>query len=157
MKKEPLYRKDNKRAIKYCGDKGGDFKHTRHTKVFKNSDSTHASMHGKTKRGYDYTPLFRFLLSKVGKDWDEVFSEAKSRLDKEEPIFYMVALYEENKQETINYGSNSKWSGLFVDESNILQKVNPNLTVSDLFPGCSCCTHTFNGKVIANEWNTWMK
>lgn len=39
------------------------------------------------ERGLDYTPLFRFLLSKVGSDWDSVFSEAKSRLDKTEPIF----------------------------------------------------------------------
>ena len=37
--------------------------------------------------------MFKFLLSKVGADWDSIFSEAKRRLDKPEPIFWMVALH----------------------------------------------------------------
>jgi len=52
------------------------------------------SMHGRQQRGLDYTPLFFFLLSKIGQHWDEVYSEAISRLDRPDPIFWMVAQHE---------------------------------------------------------------
>lgn len=94
----------------------------------------------------DYTPLYKFLLSKVGQDWDKIHSEAISRLDKEEPIYHLVALF--NKSEEKDYvrcGESSYYSGLFVDENNFLQKVNPNLKNEDMYPSCNCCTHTFNG------------
>ena len=48
-------------------------------------------MHSGQRHGYDYTPLFKFLLSRAGKNWDDVYSEAISRLDQEEPIWWMVA------------------------------------------------------------------
>lgn len=41
-------------------------------------------MHGKVKRGLDYTPLFRFLLAKVGMPWNEIHPEAIARLDRSE-------------------------------------------------------------------------
>jgi hypothetical protein len=90
--KEPLYRKENKASLscKYYVVKGGDFRHQRNTKEFLNDERTHLPMHSGQFQ-YDYTPLFMFLLSRVGKNWDEVYSEAKARLNKEEPIFYMVA------------------------------------------------------------------
>ncbi|WP_202621792.1 hypothetical protein [Pontibacter russatus] len=56
-------------------------------------------MHGKKERGLDYAPLFRFLLSKVGKDWEDVVNEAKSRLDELEPIYWVVALNEEDRKD----------------------------------------------------------
>lgn len=105
----------------------------------------------KMKRGLDYTPLFRFLLSKVGQNWDEIFSEARSRLDKTDPIFWMVAMNEQEKKDYVRVGESSYYSGLFVDENGILQIHNPNLKAVDMMPFCNCCTHTFNGKLFGSE------
>lgn len=90
MKKEKskLYRKVNTRAFNVHHNFGGDFNNTRNHKR-ETLEQTKGKMFGKKERGLDYTPLYRFLLAKVGSNWDEVFSEAKSRLDKTEPIFIM--------------------------------------------------------------------
>ena len=85
MNKKPLYRKVNTRAYGVHHWKGGDAKHDRNTKT-----GTQRSMKKGVQRGRDYTPLFKFLLSKIGKDWDKVYSEACARLDTPEPISWMV-------------------------------------------------------------------
>lgn len=97
------------------------------------------------RRGLDYTPLFRFLLSRVGEDWDAVHSEAVRRLDRAEPISWLVALRPEDREPCVRVGESSFYSGLFVDDENRLQKVAPELGPSSMAPGCACCTHTFNG------------
>ncbi len=102
-------------------------------------------MHGKHRRGLDYTPLFKFLLSKVGSDWNDVFSEAVARLDRPEPIFWLVALNEHEKREYVLMGESTYYSGLYVDTEGRLRVVNPELGPEDITPLCSCCTHTFNG------------
>jgi hypothetical protein len=145
--KEPLYRKENKLVRNYRGDKGGDFRHERHSKKMKEFEGSHRSMGGNKQRGLDYTPLYRFLVSRVGRDWDEVYSEAHSRLDKDEPIFLIVALEPADRRDAVRTGESSLWSGLYVDDNNILQKVNPDLTVDDFLQDCNCCTLTFNGQV----------
>ena len=152
MKKEvkPLYRKVNTKARGVRHDFGGDFKNARNKKG-DTLEVTKGSMHGKVERGLDYTPLFRFLLSKVGLNWDTVFSEAKARLDKTEPIFWIVAINEADKKEYVRTGESSYFSGMFVDEDGILQLSNPVLTAKEMVPFCSCCTHTFNGKVFGTE------
>jgi hypothetical protein len=144
-RKEPLYRKENKVSLqtKYYVRTGGEFRYQRNTKKFLNDESTHAPMNS-GKYGYDYAPLFKFLLSKVGKNWDEIYSEAKSRLDKEEPIWYLVATCDNDKRETVCVGEHTHYSGLYIDENNLLQKVNPNANPS--VPICSMHTHSFNGK-----------
>ncbi len=155
--KKPLYRKENKTVHGYRGDKGGDYCHSRHTKQTHQEELDEVArkgMKGNVKRGRNYTPLFRFLLSKVGQNWNEVYSEAVNRLDTEKPIFWMVALKEEDKKATIRIKESSYWSGLYVDENNILQKVNPDLTIQDLHPYCNCCTHTFNGVEFTNKFKT---
>jgi len=103
------------------------------------------SMHGKAHRGRDYTPLFKFLLSKVGQPWNQVHSEAVSRLDREEPIFWLVALQESERRDYVRVSESSYYSGLYVDSQGLLQRVNPSLDSSSLEPMCKCCTHTFNG------------
>jgi len=105
-------------------------------------------MHSHQRHGFDYTPLFRFLLSKVGHPWDQVFSEANARLDRPEPVFWMVAQHESDKQDYVRTDENSYYSGLWVDEGGLLQKVNPQLTPEQMKPFCNCCTHTFNGVVF---------
>jgi hypothetical protein len=102
-------------------------------------------MHSKAPKGRDYTPLFRFLLSKVGKRWSEVFAEAAARLDQTAPIFWLVALQEHDRRDYVRIGESSYFSGMYVAEDGTLQIVNPDIGPSSLEPGCKCCTHTFNG------------
>lgn len=156
-KKNPLFRKENKLALHYRGDTGGEYRHSRNSKKNEGSDKMKSSMGGKKLRGVDYTPLFKFLLSKVGKKWDAVYSEAISRLDREEPIFWMVYVNDPHKDprhtegemnDSFRAGESSYYSKLMVDGNGILQYVNPNLSVNDFNKTCDCCTHTFNGKVI---------
>lgn len=148
--KNPLYRKVNTKAQGVRHDFGGDFKHTRNKKR-ETSEKTKGKMHGKKNRGLDYTPLFRFLLSKVGASWDDVFSEAKSRLDKTEPIFWIVALDPDDKKDYVRVDEATYFSGMYIDDKGILQLTNPSLKAVDMEPSCTCCTHTLNGKVFGTE------
>lgn len=142
--KEPLYRKVNTRARNVHHNFGGDFKYSRHKKQ-ETLEQTKGTMFGKKERGLDYTPLFRFLLSKVGLEWNEIFSEAKSRLDKTEPIFWLVALSDNDKEDVVRIGESSYFSGMYIDEEGILKLSNPTLNPTELKHYCECCTHTFNG------------
>ena len=144
--KEPLYRKVNTRARGVHHNFGGEYRHVRNGKVLTREQLT-GTMHQNEKRGLDYTPLFRFLLSKVGSKWDDVYCEAKSRLDKTDPIFWMVSLNDLDRKEIMSVGESTYYSALYVDSDGILQIVAPHLKAEDLKHYCSCCTHTFNGKV----------
>lgn len=147
-KKPHLYRSVNTRTRGVCHGSGFAYRYERHTKSAKNPLCTRGSMHSHQRHGFDYTPLFRFLLSKVGQPWDKVFSEANSRLDHPEPVFCMVALHESDKDEYVRLDHSSYYSGLWVDEAGVLKKVNPQLTPDQIKPICDCCTHTFNGVVF---------
>lgn len=144
---KPLYRKVNTKAFNHSHNVGNDSKNDRNTKK-----GISKSMKRKVHRGLDYTPLYKFLISKVGKNWDDVYSEAVSRLDKKEPIFHIVAKHEHEMKDYVRCGESSYYSCLYIDKDNILQKVNPNLKNEDLTPTCSCCTHTFNGNVLNNKY-----
>jgi hypothetical protein len=148
--KPKLYRKVNTKAKGVRHDFGGDFKDSRNSKR-ETLEQVKGTMFGTKERGLDYTPLFKFLLSKVGSNWNDVFSEAKSRLDKQEPIFWIVALHEENKKDYVRIGESTYFSGLFVDNNGVLQLVNPDLKAVDMKPFCDCCTHTFNGKIFGTK------
>ncbi len=148
--KKPLYRKVNTKARGVRHDFGGDFKHLRRKKR-DTIEQARGSMHGKRERGLDYTPLFRFLLSKVGSKWNDVFSEARSRLDKTDPIYWLIALNPEDKEDYVRTGESTYFSGMYVDQEGILQLSNPELKAKDLIPFCDCCTHTFNGKLFGSE------
>jgi hypothetical protein len=102
-------------------------------------------MHAGKRHGYDYTPLYKFLLSRVGSNWDEVHSEAVSRLDREEPIAWMVAADRSVGVPYIRTGESTYFSGLYVDKYNKLAIFDPSLTYETMLPTCACCTHTFNG------------
>lgn len=160
--KKKLYRRDNKKALRYRGgDKGGDFCYSRNTKKMQEFEGDRLGMGGKVERGVDYTPLYKFLLSKVGKPWNDVYSEALSRLDKKDPIFHMVHFDPEPNDNKRSYygivrlGDNSYYSMLTVNDEGILVKVNPEITKDDIVPFCHCCTHTFNGELFTQKhpWN----
>lgn len=103
-------------------------------------------MHRKHRHGRDYTPLFRFLLSRVGSAWAEVEREARSRLDDPDPITQMMRPSADGERPMFRTGESTYFSTLFVDGHGILRRVAPDLTAENLAPFCSCCTHTFNGE-----------
>lgn len=144
-----LYRKENKVSLsnKYYVSKGSEYRYERHTKAFLNDDRNHKPMNS-GKHGYDYTPLFKFLLSKVGSDWDQTYSEAKARLNDPLPIFWMVALHQSERRDIVRLGETSYYFGLFVDAKGKLAIVNPDVTSNELpepYPGE---TLSFNGIAV---------
>lgn len=146
-KKRPLYRKVNTRARGVHHDFGGDFRHDRRVKK-EGMTQTKGSMHGKKQRGLDYTPLFKFLLSREGEKWDEVYSEAKARLDKTEPIFWMVARNEVERKDYFVVSESTYFSAMYIDDDGILRRSKPELSIRDLGNLCTCCTHSLDGKVL---------
>jgi hypothetical protein len=150
---KPLYRRVNTQAHGVHHLHGGDFRDERHAKVLSSSDASRLPMSGKARRGLDYTPLFRFLLSRLGQPWNAIYSEAVARLDRPDPIFWLVALRPEQRQGCVRVGEASYYSGLFVDEQGLLRAVDPTLGPSSLTPHCKCCTHTFNGVRFTREYS----
>ena len=144
-KKEPLYRKVNTTAHRVHHGQGGDFSDGRHARATQFDEAVRSPMHGRRQLGLDYTPLFRFLISKVGAKWDGVYSEAVARLDRADPIFWLVALRPDERRRYVLIGESSYYSGLYVDDAGLLQLVDPVVGPSSLVPRCRCCTHTFNG------------
>jgi hypothetical protein len=147
-RKEPLYRRVNTTAHGVRHNRGGDFRDSR----AKDDRAGRGAMARGKQRGLDYTPLFRFLLSKVGQDFDAVYSEAVSRLDRPEPIFWLVARTGDDRKPFVLICESSYYSGLYVDEDNRLARVAPNLANEDMRPGCACCTHTFNGVPFVRKY-----
>lgn len=147
-RKKPLYRSVNTRTHGVHHGSGGDYRWSR-----RREDRVHAgAMGGNSRRGLDYTPLFRFLLSRVGEDWDAVHAEAVARLDRAEPIFWLVARSKAKRQPFVRIGESSYYSGLYIDEDNRLRLVDPALHVEDMEPACACCTHTFNGVPFTRKY-----
>lgn len=114
-------------------------------------------MGGKAHRGLDDTPLYRFLLSRVGSEWDEVYREAVARLDRPDPIFHVVAREDDERREMVRTGESSFFSGMYVDAAGILQLVNPALRAEELEPSCTCCTHTLNGVRFGLPAPAWLR
>jgi hypothetical protein len=81
----------------------------------------------------------------VGSQWNDVYGEAVARLDRPDPIFWLVARHEGERREMVRVGESSYFSGLYVDDDGILRLVDPDLRAEDLVPSCTCCTHTLNG------------
>jgi hypothetical protein len=153
--KEPLYRKVNTRARGVHHKTGGDYRHDRNSRRELNNKVNEVklgSMHGYKKRGLDYTPLLRFLLSKVGTAWAPVRAEAVSRLDQEAPLYWLVARTALDQKAVVCIGGTSFYNGLFVDSAGQLAKVDPDLQNVDLSPTCGCCTHTFNGEPLIRKY-----
>lgn len=144
--KKPLYRKVNSRTHHHRHGYGGEARWDRNSKASAADERMHGSMHPGLRHGLDYTPLYRFLLSRVGQDWAQTHSEAVSRLNDAAPIWRMVALERDDAPAFFRTGESSFFSCLYVDKDNILRRVDPDLDENSLAPFCTCCTHTLNGK-----------
>ena len=143
--KKPLYRKVNTTARGVSHNHGGDFADSR-------SRKNPPNMKKGVRRGLDYTPLFKFLLSKVGCMWDDIYGEAKSRLIEEDPIFWLVHHEFDSASDYVRVGESSYYSGMFIDTEGYLRLVDPSIDQHSLAPWCSCCTHTFNGKIFTQKF-----
>jgi len=146
---EPLYRKEKKTGLSthYYVVTGSDYRRTRNSKKQKEFDG-HKQPMNTGKWGVDYTPLYRYLLSKVGQKWADVYSAVCARLPIEhrEAIGYMVVTDTDNPY--FRYGENSYFSTLTVKDG-ILVKVDGEKSFIPPPPIKSVCsTYTFNGKVI---------
>ena len=152
--KQPLYRKVNWTAhiARHGTDSGKSSASERNTKAARENESGRGSMHSRRRNGLDYTPLFKFLLSRVGADWVATHREALSRIDREEPITWMVAENKDSASPYFRYGESSYFSSLFVDGDGKLAIVDPTVTKDSLTPYCSCCTHTFNGHPFSRKF-----
>ena len=153
--KEPLFRKENRTARCLHPGRGGEYRWQRNSKSEKAREIDEVSR-GKMRglqRGLDYTPLFRFLLSRVGKDWPATHSEAVARLITAEPIYWMVAMRSEDRRRYFRAGENSYFSGLYVTEDKFLALTDPDLTLADMRPDCDCCTHTLNGRPFTQPFD----
>ena len=143
--KAPLWRKVNTTARGARRPySGGQYRWDRRTKEGEAKRKAHTGMIAR-QRGRDYTPLYRFLLSRIGRDWTEVHSEAVSRLDDPEAVYHIVARTDDEKQAYHRCGESSFFSGLYIDEDGRLALVDPTLGPEHLEPWCGCCTHTLNG------------
>ena len=151
-RKQPLYRKVNTRTHGVHRHGGGEYKWTRGSNAAKGDQPKLGSMHAKTLHGLDCTPLFKFLLSKIGRNWNETYAEAVKRLDRDEAIFWLVARSEAEQQEFVRIGESSYFSGMYVDHNESLALVNPDLKLEDMKPSCACCTHTLNGKPFTRKY-----
>lgn len=160
--KKPLYRKINRTPVTDMW-KGGEYRWDR--AKHKKSDLKFEKMikRGKGYSDYDYAPLYYFLLSKVGQDWTAIHSEAVSRLpnikDGKEHVWDIVFRpyeYTGNPKDMCpytRYGDDSYYSTLYIDENNILRKVDPDFHVEKLnnYYLWGRGTPTFNGKRIMNH------
>lgn len=152
-KKSPLFRKVNSKARNARHGNGGEARWNRNVKGTAENPSHFLKVKSNHRHGLDYSPLFKFLISRVGKPWASTHSDATSRLDKEEPIFWLVAKSKAEARELVRIGDSSYYGGLFVDEDGILQQVDPDVTASDFLPGCPCCTHSYNGTRLTRKFD----
>ena len=87
---------------------------------------------------YDTTPLREFLKSKIGEDWDDIYSEMLTKIKKnyrgdiENNLKYYVwiPIYDEDFIPRDNVGRMFK-EHIFVDMNNILVKKNSQEILSD--------------------------
>jgi hypothetical protein len=120
------------------------------SKLYRKNNNT---CHG-AQLGWDYTPLFKYLLSKVGLPWKEVYKDVKARVNSTVPIYWMVNRYK-NVDSLLGYirvGESTYYSSLYVDDKGILQFVDKSINENTLEPSCNCCTHTFNGKRFTKKY-----
>lgn len=148
-KSRKLYRSVNTTTRHQSNNPGAEYRWERNGKKVGNELlAKRVTMHGRQKRGRDYTPLFYFLIKHIGKPWDEIFSEVCGRLDTTEPVFWLVARHEHQRRDLVCIGGSSFYPGLFVDENGILQQVNPSISGKDVKVTCRCCTHTYIGEPV---------
>lgn len=149
MDKKPLWRKKSKDI------RVSDI----HAKYDKNTKKgTRRSMCA-SKHGRDFTPLYMFLLNCTQKEdivfFDDAYREARQRLDvvDYDRIWDIISKHKDLDiiPPVCRIGESTYYSTLYVDLDNVLRVAHPEVTNETLYPYCTCCTHTFNGKPFINK------
>lgn len=154
---KPLYRKWNTRVLSpsyWLNLWGGDYRHER-SKHKNDFETTKLPMKKNRGAGYDYTPLYQYLRSHVGENWNDIYSKILPRLpdtkEGREAWTIFVLQPGEKVRPLVRYGPRSMFSALYIDEKNLLQVVDPTVGVEHCnapygkdFPE----TYTLNGKRI---------
>lgn len=177
MDSKPLFRKISKTShdgyrFYYYPRKRAKF--DRHTKNGTRRSLASQNEWKEMESMYDYTPLFLFLLKKVGTNWDDIWKECQQRLNSIEPVLIMVVnvgrnglvvtyndysqpsglFVEEQTDGTsygpcFRYGENTYFSTLFVDDNHLLQYVDSDhVHPTSEYP---FDTISFNGKPVPNN------
>ncbi len=102
--KKPLYQKVNPTAHGVYHHIGGNFSEARNQTNSIDAPMSQSLRKG-ARRGLGDTPLFRFLLSRVGRHWNGTFSVAVGRFDQNATTFWLVALREEDAQDYVRLSS----------------------------------------------------
>lgn len=143
------YKGHNSKRYGWYGKWPGHYKRERHTKATKEdieNGITHEQMirHNRDMwtdyaGDYDFTPLYKYLLKCVGKDWDAVWKEVYERTDHHVDNIQRMVLNinshgevaEIHNRYTINKWpsyytayENAAFQTLYVDENNTLQVVD---------------------------------
>src|SRR5574343_450069 len=160
LKTKPLWRKINKTSLrtKYYVQKGGDYKHQRNNKNHDEDLIINGKMTSKNNLGRDYTPFLLFLLNSIDKNYDNVMSITKPRMDEN---FDRVKnwLFSDNYYVRVN--ENSYFSSLFND-AGVIRKINNNARQDFIKENRDMILYTqtlgfsvsFDGKLInKNEYN----
>lgn len=108
------------------------------------------SKHGDQGEGYDYTPMFKFVLKHIGEDVDKIYSEVCRRTNERGKYLFNVLVSRKPKDELnplLRLGETSFWSQLYVDENNKIQKVEPNMQGAWITYGGQW-GQSFNGKSV---------
>ncbi|MGL5689956.1 MAG: hypothetical protein ACRDD8_03955 [Bacteroidales bacterium] len=148
-KHKPLWRKVNKdRRISDC-----DSKYDKNRKR-----GVNRSMASK-RNGRCFKPLYHFLLSSVGRNFNDVYSVIKLRLEAcdIDRVYDIISLKSDitEIEPTVKVGRNSIYSTLYIDADNILRVAHPDVCNEQIYPSCTCCTHTFNGKELIQKYPKW--
>jgi len=100
-KKKWLFDKGKTSGSKKRWSYGGDFANERNTKQFKDIENAPKKSGMKTGKVFDnrlnFSPLRRFLRSKVGKNWNDIYSEMRERIpadiwDVHQPAKFYVSI-----------------------------------------------------------------
>ncbi len=108
---------------------GGEYKWKR-AKIKKDPDIYHVPMRS-VKCGRDYTPLYRFLMSKEGYNFDEVYSEAVSRVDNKMRIFDIIKTA--SAFPVVRIGDGTYYHTMYIDKDKILKFVDKSFSIQKYF------------------------
>ena len=122
--KNPLYRKINTKSLstRYWVEGKPKYKHDKlkyEREGLMVIPIKRRRVHGCNWGNFNYNPLFRFLHSKVGSNWDEIYSECCDRLLYREPVWVLVDRYYKG-YDTVRFGENNYWDKLYINEYGIL-------------------------------------
>lgn len=152
-KLKPLYRTA-------CRPTYGHFKENKHYRHIRNKKKTviegEESVDTDTKmvrqrkdvRQLDFTPLYKYLQSKVGEDYDTVYSNVVERIPRNQRgVIDYIVMADNTGDGVARLGESTYFRTLYVDENNKLQFVNKDYkqTVSKW---CYMDTTTLDGKTI---------